>query len=677
MSSFFEELKRRNVIKATLAYVVTSWVLLQVLSIVLPAVEAPEWVFKTLMILLVACFPIWVFFSWVYEVTPEGLKKTKQVSKDDSITQTTNKRLNILILVGLVATIAISLFQPTSNNTLNVSDAIVEQDLSIAVLPFDDMSSDGDTQWFCDGVTEDILTHLSKLSGIRVISRTSVMQYKNHKKTIPEIAKELGVSHVLEGSVRKQNNNVLITAQLIQANDEHLWADNYNEKLDNVFKIQSDVSKKIVEQLKIKLTPEEVKSINKKATDNIEAYELYLKGRWYVGTKESFTKSIDLLKQAISLDPNFADAYVAIASINLQHSYSGLMNYKEGLTTAKQYIDKAFSIDPKNTEAFQASVSYYSTIQDYEKIKENAEKAIALNPNNVDSRMLYAGYFLSIPIPQYDKYLEQIRIAQKIDPFSSHTNSSLINALLNIRKVKEAEEHYNKMKFTINKNQHTYIERKFKVYKNKDKTIEFNFIKERYDKNKKNPYLNSNLANQYLRIYNDYQKSHEYYKKAYELAPKEYFLSNRYFYSLLYVKKFDEAEKLLNDSKFMKVFNGDRHKYIYFDYHYYKGEYEKALTYLEKHEKNSQYYLNKGAIHAYLGDTEIVRNVLDNYATTYLNKSMIFAIQKNRDSMYYYMNKLITPGSATGVNIYPEFDMFRKEPRFKEFLKYNFLPITE
>lgn len=677
MSTFFEELKRRNVIKATLAYIVASWVLLQVLSIVLPAVEAPEWFFKTLMILLVVCFPIWVFFSWVYEVTPDGVKKTKQVSKDNSITQVTNKRLNILIIVGLAATIVISLLQPNFNSTINSSDIIIEQDLSIAVLPFDDMSSGGDTQWFCDGVTEDILTHLSKVSGIRVISRTSVMQYKNHKKTIPEIAKELGVSHILEGSVRKQNNNVLITAQLIKANDEHLWADNFNETLDNVFKIQSDVSKKIVQQLKIKLTPDEEVSINKKATDNIEAYELYLKGRWYYGTKEDYNKKIDLLKQAISLDPNFADAYAAIARMTLEHSQAGLMNYKQGLTEAKQYIDKAFSIDPKNTEAFDASVSYYYRIEDYEKLRENAEKAIALNPNNIDSRMIYARYFISKPIAELDKYLEQTRIAQKIDPFSSKANSRLIIALLDNRKVKEAEDHYNKMKFTINKGQHVYLDIAIKVYKNKDQTESLNYWKKFLEKYPDDVWLLKKVADEYLTILHDYEKSAEYYKKAYELAPKNYGLSRLYFYSLLYVKKFDEAKKLLNDSKFMEVFNGDRHKYIYFDYHYYRGEYKKALTYLEKHDKNNQYYLNKGAIHAYLGDTEIVRDILDNHAPRYYQKSMYFAIQKNRDSMYYYLNKISKPSSAMNINQYPEFDMYRNEPRFKEYLKKHYLPITK
>tara|TARA_R110002072_G_scaffold85317_13_gene193441 strand:+ start:931 stop:2967 length:2037 start_codon:yes stop_codon:yes gene_type:complete len=678
MNTFLKELQRRNVIKASLAYIVAAWVLLQVLSIVLPELETPEWVFKTIMTLIVICFPIWVLFSWVYEVTPEGLKKTHKVATEESITKITDKRLNILILIGLAAAILIGIFMPNFNKTTQVIAENVEQDLSIAVLPFDDMSSEGDTQWFCDGVTEDILTHLSKISGIRVISRTSVMQYKNHKKTIPQIAKELGVSHILEGSVRKSNNNVLITAQLIQANDEHLWADNFNGKLDNVFKIQSDVSKKIVKQLQIKLTPQEEESINKKATSNLEAYEFLVKGRQaYKGTKESFDKSIDLIKKAISLDPNFADAYATIAMLTLWHTEDGFLKYNKGLTETKIYLDKAFSIDPNNSLAFNIATRYYSITENETKLKETAEKAIELNPNDINSRMIYARYFLNKDNSEIDKYLEQIRIAQKIDPFSSYANAQLINALLINRKVQEAQDHYNKMKFTINKNQYENIELNIKSFKNKDRTGIIDKLKKDLEESPDKTWIYNALARNYLTILNDYEKSYENYKKFYELSPKNYLNSNRYFYALLYVKKFDEAKKLLEDESFMEVFNGDRDKYISFDYHYYKGEYKEALIYLEQHKKNRQYYLNKGAVYGYLGDTQEVRNVLDNYVKRNYVKSMFFAIQKNRDSMYFYLDKITNPYSASSVNQYPEFDPYRSEPKFKAFLRNNYLPVKE
>ena len=318
MPTFFEELKRRNVIKAAIAYAVVGWVLLQVLALILPNVGAPEWVMKTITILAIVGFPVWVFIAWVYEVTPEGLKKTEKVSKDQSITATTNKRLNVLILVGLIVAIGVSFINRPDQTVSNAKD-LVELDNSIAVLYFDDLSSDGDSEWFCDGVTEDILTNLSKFKNLKVTSKTSTKRYKKSEKTIPEIAKELGVSYIVEGSVRKYEGKIIITAQLIDANDKHIWAQNYDEEFKEVFKIQQDVSQKIVDQLKIAISPEEQKELNKFPTQNLEAYNLVLKGRSFVDklTKEDYATAIDLFKQAIALDPNYADAYAELAYTNI------------------------------------------------------------------------------------------------------------------------------------------------------------------------------------------------------------------------------------------------------------------------------------------------------------------------------------------------------------------------
>lgn len=674
MGKFFDELKRRNVIKAGIAYVVVSWILIQVLSSLLPNFGTPEWVFKTLTLLIFIGFPIWLVFSWVYEVTPEGLKQTKKVSKDSSISAITNKRLNILILVGLVvAVLTTLLLKPQFTDTPQIVSNNTEQDLSIAVLPFDDMSSEGDTQWFCDGITEDILTHLSKVSSIRVISRTSVMQYKNHKKTIPEIARELGVSHILEGSVRKHNNNVLITAQLIEANDKHLWADNFNEKLDNVFKIQNDVSKKIVQQLKIKLTSEEEKSLNKNSTTNAEAYEIFLKGRAaYDETKESFKKSIDLIKQAIALDPKFADAYATIGSYTLYHVESGLMNYDEGLLDAKQYLDKALEIDPQNGIAFNRLVRYYIIIENDEKVLATYKKALELNPNNSALHLSYGIYNFNKTIPDLKMYEKYTTIGQKLDPFSSYANAQKISALLFNKKVVEAKEHYNKMKFTINKSQQEYLEVLLKVHSDKNYSELIEFRKKFLEKNDKNPWAHNAMGKFYLRYTHDYKLYLFHTEKAYELSQPNYGLYKNYFYALLYNKEFKKAKELLNNKEFMAVFTGARNNYIYFDYHYYKGEYQKAITYLEKHKKNSQYNLNKAAVYAHLGDTAKVREVFETKERHYQDKAMVFAIQKSRDSMYYYLEK-IAINNAPSINNYPEFDPYRDEPRFIQFLKNNYL----
>ena len=196
MSKLFEELKRRNVIKAAIAYAVVAWVILQVLSLILPNVGSPEWVMKTITILAIVGFPVWVFIAWVYEVTPEGLKKTEQVSEDQFIRNTTNKRLNVLILIGLVIAIGVSFIHRPNQSESNAKD-LVELDNSIAVLYFDDLSSGGDSEWFCNGVTEDILTNLSKFKNLKVTSKTSTKRYKKSDKSIPEIARELGVSYIV------------------------------------------------------------------------------------------------------------------------------------------------------------------------------------------------------------------------------------------------------------------------------------------------------------------------------------------------------------------------------------------------------------------------------------------------------------------------------------------------
>ena len=390
---FFEELKRRNVPKASLAYLVIAWVLLQVFQLLLPMVNAPEWVLKTLTLILALGFPLWVIFSWTYEITPEGIKKTKEVSIDNSITETTNKRLNILILIALVIAITVGLmFRPLYNNDRELVTVSIILDKSIAVLPFDDMSSSGDNEWFCDGMTEDILTKLSKIKELKVISRTSTEQYKNSDKTIPEIAKELGVSYVLEGSVRKHENKIIITAQLIDLNDRHIWSDNYSDDFNEVFKIQQEVAEKIVEQLKITISPEEEKALAAYPTDNMEAYQLYLQGRNFIEkwSEENEKIGIDLLKQAIALDPNFGDVYaeLGLATLGGNDSINDI---------SKQYFEKALKINPNSSRA----LSYYgiflvSIEENNEEGLNYLEKAIEINPNDAKAHDMMALYYIDV-----------------------------------------------------------------------------------------------------------------------------------------------------------------------------------------------------------------------------------------------------------------------------------------
>ncbi len=686
MSSFFNELKRRNVIKAAIAYAVVAWVLLQVLSIVLPSVDAPEWVMKTIILLLLISFPFWVFVSWVYEVTPEGLKKTENVNKDQSLTATTNKRLNVLILVGIVAAIAVTLFQPkagymSSTNTVKYS---------IAVLPFKNMSTDNENEWFCDGVTEDILTYLSKVSGLRVISRTSVMQYKNTDKTIPEIAKELGVSYLVEGSVRRQNNQVLITAQLIRANDEHMWSENYNENLNDVFKIQQEVAKKIVDQLKIHVSPDEEKALNTAVTTNLDAYELYLRGRGIADTrtKENLEKSIELYQEAIKLDPQFAEAYAEIAnSYMLLHPYSNL-DISEAIDKAKLYVDKALIINPNTVRAFTVLGSIFYYEENWDKAKENFEKAIAINPNDATAHHHFAIYYRDNPDHDIENLLKEINEAQRLDPLSYPINDVKLNALLQNNKIEEAQKHFMKTIFFYPAGRREDFEGLLNSLINKDLSELIYSYEHVLNEHPNNPDFHYTLSDYYNGIFNDKRMSLQHAKKAFELEPSSAAFARRYIYALYDNKQFEAAKKFLDEDVFLNLNDSIIKTIMLQDYYAYQGLNREALIYNEKLKAIDldTYYFQKAWLYSRMGDAKSTYEILKNpnFHRDDGVKVMYFAGLKEIDSLYHYLDKisnyenpLIRIFRTRYVNGLSELDPYRNEPRYKEFLKKNYIPVDK
>nr|WP_321233893.1 adenylate/guanylate cyclase domain-containing protein [uncultured Psychroserpens sp.] len=324
------------------------------------------------------------------------------------------------------------------------------KELSIAVLPFDNLSSDKDAEFFRDGVTEDILTQLSKLKELHVISRTSVMQYKNTKKTIPEIAKELGVSYILEGSIRKYGDDLRITAQLIDAaTDEHIWAENYDKTLINIFSLQTEVSEEIVDALQINLSFEEEQGLAIVSTKNIDAYKLVFEGKREVDarTKESLAKSILLYEEALVLDPNYAEAYAELANaIYLQTYYSG-RDHIEAAKTAHNYLDQAEKISTKVSRIYSVR-GVINTIEGKHDLALKAfEKAIKLSPNDLTTRHQFATFYYYSK--QYKKQLEQAEIAYRLDPLSFATANSYFNALVENGKLVEGEKLLHKIETKI------------------------------------------------------------------------------------------------------------------------------------------------------------------------------------------------------------------------------------
>ena len=343
--NFFAELKRRNVIRMTGLYLVGAWLIVQVAGTVLPMFGAPEWLPRTIVVLLAIGFVPAVILSWVFELTPQGLKRENDVAPERSIAPQTGRRMDRTIIVVLVLALGYFAFDKfvltprreaalVSSALPNESKSVINTK-SIAVLPFENRSEDKANAYFADGIQDEILTRLSKIADLKVISRTSTQHYKSAPENLSEIARQLGVAHILEGSVQKSGDAVRVNVQLIKAaNDSHLWADTFDRKLTDIFSVESEVAKAIADQLRAKLTGQEEQVIAAKPTENVEAYDAYLRGLAY-WLKPGYTLANALsaqkyLKEAVRLDPKFALAWA-------------LLSY----TDALGYITRIFNQHPR------------------------------------------------------------------------------------------------------------------------------------------------------------------------------------------------------------------------------------------------------------------------------------------------------------------------------------------
>src|SRR5881398_1748711 len=303
MSGFFEELQRRKVYRVAAAYIIAAGFIIQIGSAVFPAWDLPNWTLRLVVVLLLAGFPVALILAWAYDVTPQGIRATPTTSAPGA-----HRRRNLIMLIatGVVVSAAAGFFLLPRASAHKI-------DKSIAVLPFENLSDEKENAYFADGIQDDVLTNLSKIGDLKVISRTSVMPYRGKASNVREIGKTLGVSTILEGSVRRVGNRVRVNVQLINtANDEHMWAEDYDRDLTDVFAIQTDLAKKISGELQAKLSPEEKAQMERKPTENGEAYLAFVQAQNLQCAVEDFDKlkqSEQLYERAVQLDPSFALAF--------------------------------------------------------------------------------------------------------------------------------------------------------------------------------------------------------------------------------------------------------------------------------------------------------------------------------------------------------------------------------
>ena len=415
MNKFFEELKRRNVIKSTIAYLVVSWIIIQVATAVLPIFGAADWVLQAIVITLAVGLPIWVIVSWFYDITPQGLTKTPEDSEKQVYKALINKRTNAFIIASLSIAVVVM--------ALKISNVFASEDkgqYSIAVMPFVNMSDDVNQEYFSDGLSEEIINQLALTPQLKVIGRTSSFSFKGKNEDLREIGRKLGASYILEGSVRNSGNILRITVQLINSeNGYHLYTETFDRELKDIFAIQDEISLATLKAIKIELFGEQKEAFLKRYTDNVEAYQLYLQGRYYVNkfTPDGFLKAIEFFDQAIAIDANYAIAYAGRSFCYMNLRDFQWMPSSKSLPEGTRSADQALLLDNEISESYLAvgriQLHYKWNARD---AMASFKKALAINPNSAEAHV-QLGLCLSL-YGENEEAIKHARIAENLDPLS-------------------------------------------------------------------------------------------------------------------------------------------------------------------------------------------------------------------------------------------------------------------
>jgi len=394
IDTFFTELKRRNVYKVAVAYAIVGWLLVQVATQVFPFFEIPNWAVRLVVLAIVIGFPIALVIAWAFELTPEGLKRTEDV---DLAAAAQRPRHRAWIVVVIIAgAMSLGLFMlgrygfREKKSVLNETSA-----KSIAVLPFENLSRDPDNAYFVDGTQDEILTRLAKISALKVISRTSTTRYTSHPDNLRQIARELGVANILEGSVQRAEGAVRVNVQLIETEtDSHLWAETYDRDIKNIFSVESEIAQNVADALRAKLLPEETARVANVPTKNPEAYDLFLKAEYFAyqiysatakDPAETAGNAAGLYESAVGADPNFALAYARLAYLKARIYWYNTDPSPQAIDAARKAAERALALQPELAEA-HLSMGYvhYWGRRDYDAALAEFDKARKTLPNSAN-----------------------------------------------------------------------------------------------------------------------------------------------------------------------------------------------------------------------------------------------------------------------------------------------------
>ena len=441
-TNFFAELKRRNVYRAAVAYGVVAWFLTQLTTQVFPFFEIPNSAVRFVVIALAVGFPIAMLLAWVYEFTPEGIVRTEDLQPAQArSSQRATGRILDFIIIGVLLLVIVMMIVGRRPFYRQTGEAISQK--SIAVLPFENLSEEKANAYFADGIQDEILTRLSKIADLKVISRTSTQHYKSAPENLPEIARQLGVAHILEGRVQKSGDAVRVNVQLIKAaNESHLWADTFDRKLTDIFLVESEVAKAIADQLRVKLTGHEEQVIAAKPTDNVEAYDAYLRGLAYTlktaNTPANALGAQKYLKEAVRLDPKFALAWALLSYVEARgYLIQNLQPTVALREVARQAAESAITLQPNLGEAVWAKGYYhYSCLKDYDTAVRYFEQARQLLPNS--SRIPESLAYVTRRRGQWDRSESYFTEAKRLSPRDVNLLTQHALSYISLRRFPEA-----------------------------------------------------------------------------------------------------------------------------------------------------------------------------------------------------------------------------------------------
>jgi serine/threonine-protein kinase len=446
--SLFLELKRRNVIRVAIAYVITAWLILQVADVVLGNIGAPSWVFQVILLLLALGLPLAILFAWAFELTPEGLKREKDVDRSESITSQTGRKLDrtiIAVLVIAVGYFAIDKFVLHEHAEDTPSSAAVSDDAgdrpSIAVLPFVNMSSDAEQEYFSDGISEELLNLLAKIPQFRVAGRTSSFAFKGKNEDLRTIGDSLGVSKLLEGSVRQGGDRVRITAQLINVEDGfHLWSETYDRELTDILAVQDEIAAAVVNALKITLLGTEVIGSGQSESVDPDAYNAYLQGLFYLHKlgPDNRRTAMTHFEAAVAREPEFALAWAGLSLAAIQYASQGFEDVDIAQRRGREAAEKALQLDPDLPEAHIALGRIQYTFDwDWAAAEASYRRALELRPGDVQARKRL--FDLTSDHANFDEALEQMQLLVEQDPLDANLQLAYSGALFDVGDLVRSE----------------------------------------------------------------------------------------------------------------------------------------------------------------------------------------------------------------------------------------------